>query len=92
MAEELSLHQRRDQCAAVDWHKWTFASCAAEVDSASNQLLSSAAFPEDQHGMNVSSHFADNLVQLPHHGCLSHDAVGSFHVWRFADPGVLTFL
>src|SRR5206468_11720318 len=64
MAEELTLHESRDQCATVHRDERAFASRAAEVDSTSDQLLSSAAFAEDQHWMNVGSHFADNLVQL----------------------------
>ena len=78
MTEELAFHQGRNQRATVDRNERAVATCPAEMDGSSNELLSSPAFSQDQHRMYVVRDLADDTVQL-HHG------------WGFADDSIRLF-
>lgn len=80
MSEELTLEQSWDQSAAVNRNKWTLTPGTIKVNRSCYQFLTGSAFSKDEHRMDVSRYFAEDLVDLQHRLRAADDAVSRFSI------------
>ena len=70
VAEQLAFHERPHQRRAVHHHKRP--ASFRVVNSARYYFLASARFAQDENRKAGSAHSGDELVDLAHHGRVSH--------------------
>jgi hypothetical protein len=71
--EELGFQQRIGQGAAVDRHEGVFRTRAQSVNSQTQELLSRAALPLNEHSALAAGHFRENRQEFHHGGGFGHD-------------------
>ena len=92
VAEELGLHQRFGNRAAVDRDEGFVGACAVRMDIARGQLLAAARLAGDGHRRHAAREARDLRAQILHRGRLAEQARTGLPPWRTAAPLAAAFL
>ncbi len=82
MAEQFAFEKIFGNSGAIDAHITCGGAAAGTVESAGNQLLAGAAFPENQYACFGGRHRLNELAQLAHLGAIADDLLQSVSLPR----------
>src|SRR5207247_9932200 len=92
VAEELGLHQRLGNRAAVDRHERAVATRALLVDRVRDQLLAGSALAGDQYGRDAVGSLADRLEDVEHLRALADEVLEAALAPQLAFERLVLFL